>query len=237
MEDSLKKSLFVEFYGLPGSGKSTLSHIVAERLRREGHAVDEPSYMTDHQHPLPKRVKKMAVGGYWFAFHHAQYCCIRNIVHQNGYTGMEAFVQIVNVIQKMRIYNSRKAYEIVIMDQGLIQASISLSMCGEMKAKDNYEQLLCLMPNAVEAFRVYIDVDNETAIDRMEKRKTNDSRVEKLKEHSLKIEMLLHISEEIASFREKCCGKGNEYVIVSSDNMMKEADDIYKIVRYILYQR
>lgn len=234
MEDSLKKSLFVEFYGLPGSGKSTLSHIVAERLRREGHAVDEPSYMTDHQHPLPKRVQKMAVGGYWFAFHHAQYCSIRNIVHQNGYTGMEAFKQIVNVIQKMRIYNSPKAFEIVIIDQGLIQASISLSMYGAVKAKENYERLLCLMPNAADALRVCIDVDAETAIDRMRKRTTNDSRVEKLKEDSMKEKMLLRISEEIASVREKCCGNGNECVITSSNDIVKDADETYKRVRIVM---
>lgn len=235
MEDSLKKSLFVEFYGLPGSGKSTLSHLVAERLRREGHAVDEPSYETDHQHPLPKRVKKMAVGGYWFVFHHEQFSHIENIVRQNGYTGMEAFKQIVNVIQKMRIYNSPKAFEIVIIDQGLIQASISLSMYGAVKAKENYERLLLLMPNAVDALRVYIDVDSETALDRMRKRTTNDSRVEKLKEDSMMEKMLLRISEEIASVREECCGIGNEYVVASSDNMMKDADDAYNKVRHKLY--
>lgn len=237
MENSVKKPLFVEFYGLPGSGKSTLSHLVAERLRREGHMVEEPSYETDHQHPLPKRVKKMAVGGYWFAFHHEQYNRIRTIVQQNGYRGMEAFKQIVNVIQKMRIYNSRKAFEIVIMDQGLIQAAISLSMYGKMKAKVNYEQLVSLMPNAVEALGVYIDVDDETVMDRMSKRKTNDSRVEKLKDHSMKVKMLLRISEEIVSVREKCCVNGDEYVIASSDHMMKDADNVYEIVSDKLFQR
>ena len=66
----MRDTEFIEFYGLPGSGKSTLSHIVAERLRSEGYAVEEPSYDIDHQHPLPKRVKKFAIGGFWFVFHH-----------------------------------------------------------------------------------------------------------------------------------------------------------------------
>ena len=177
----------------------------------------------------------MAVGGYWFVFHHEQFSHIENIVRQNGYTGMEAFKQIVNVIQKMRIYNSPKAFEIVIIDQGLIQASISLSMYGAVKAKENYERLLLLIPNAVDALRVYIDVDSETALDRMRKRTTNDSRVEKLKEDSMMEKMLLRISEEIASVREECCGIGNEYVVASSDNMMKDADDAYNKVRHKLY--
>lgn len=233
MEDSVKTPLFVEFYGLPGSGKSTLSHIVAERLRGEGYTVDEPSYDTDHQHPLPKRLKKIIVGAYWFAFHHAQYCCAKIIVQQNGYTGMGAFKQIVNVIKKMRIYDSRKASEIVIMDQGVVQAAISLSMYGKVKAHDNLKRLLSLMPNAAEALRVYIDVDIETAIARMNDRITNDSRVEKLKDQNLKVEMLLRINEETASVRKKYCGN-NEFAIVSTNNIVKDADDTYKIIKHKL---
>ena len=175
MGNSLVLPLFVEFYGLPGSGKSTLSHIVAERLRREGYTVNEPSYVIDHLHPLPKIIKK------------------------NGYKGMEAFKQTVNIILKIRIYNSPKAAEIVMIDQGLIQASVSLSMYGDMKARDNYERLLSLMPNAMAALIFYIEVDEETAMNRMGKRMTNDSRVEKLKGQDSKMAMLNRILMEMES--------------------------------------
>lgn len=230
MEDSLKKSLFVEFYGLPGSGKSTLSHIVAERLRREGYTVDEPSYDIDHRHPLPKIIKKLAIGCYWFAFHHKQYFSIWNIVQQNGYKGMEAFKQTVNIILKIRIYNSPKAAEIVMIDQGLIQASVSLSMYGDMKARDNYERLLNLMPNAMAASIFYIEVDEETAMNRMSKRMTNDSRVEKLKGQDSKMAMLSRILMEMESIRNQYCGNGNEYIIVSSNNIMEDADYVHKTI-------
>src|SRR3954447_1617900 len=40
--------LNLEFLGLPASGKSTLSHMVAGVLRRHGVRVSEPTYITDH---------------------------------------------------------------------------------------------------------------------------------------------------------------------------------------------
>lgn len=230
----MRKTSYIEFYGLPGSGKSTLSHMVAKRLRSVGHSVDEPSFDIDHQHPLPKRIKKFAIGVYWFAFHHEQYKRVWEIVGQNGYTRTEAFKQAVNIFQKMRVYNSRKSAEIVVMDQGLIQACISLSTNQQANtATENYEKLLHLMPNAATASRVYIDVNYETALDRMSKRASNDSRVEKLKEHNLKMEMLEHIHNELASIRELCSGNGKEIVIVSSDNLMRDADVLYDAMKGI----
>lgn len=233
----MSKTIFIEFYGLPGSGKSTLSHIVAERLRSEGYAVEEPSYDIDHQHPLPKKFKKFAIGGYWLVFRHRQYRRISEIVKQNGYKGLTAFTMTVNVIQKMRIYNSRKHAEIVIIDQGLIQACVSLSTNGDISTKENYEKLLCLMPNAAAASRIYIDVDDETAIDRMSKRATNDSRVEKLKDHNSKMEMLGRIRKEIKSVREQSVGNEKELVIISSNELKGDADALYEAINEILTEK
>ena len=226
--------IFFEFYGLPGSGKSTLSHIVADWLRSEEYSVEEPSYDIDHQHPLLKRTRKLATCGYWFVFHNDQYRRTREIVKHNGYHGITAFKQMANVIQKMRIYNNRTSAEIIFLDQGLIQACVSLSMNGILSAKDNYELLLCLMPNAAKAIRIYIEVDDKVAIDRMNKRVTNDSRVEKLKDHVAKVEMLRQTHKEIVSFREQYLGEENEYIIFSSDNLTKDANNTYAAIKEFL---
>ena len=233
----MKKNSFIEFYGLPGSGKSTLSHIVAERLRGEEYSVEEPSYDIDHQQALLKRVRKIATCGYWFVFHHDQYQRTSEIVKQNGYHGITAFKQMANVIQKMRIYNNKTSADIIFMDQGLIQACVSLSMNGMLSAKDNYERLLHLMPNAARATRIYVEVTDELAIERMNKRVTNDSRVEKLKEHAAKVEMLRQIREEIVSFREQCLGNRNEHIIFSSNNLTDDADNTYNAIKEFLTDR
>lgn len=233
----MRKTSFIEFYGLPGSGKSTLSHIVAERLRSEGLSVDEPSYNIDHQHPLPKKLKKFAVGGYWFVIRHRQYRLISEIVKQNGYKGLTAFTMTVNVIQKMRIYNSLKETEIVIMDQGLIQACVSLSTNGKIRAKENYERLLTMMPNAANASKIYIDVNDETALDRMSQRATNDSRVEKLKDVDAKKEMLNRIRCEMTHLRELWEDSGNDIVIVSSNDLKEDIDATYDAITKTLNEK
>ena len=54
--------------GLPGCGKSTVSHLLAERLRVEGFKVSEPSYSIDHQKPLWRKIRKFLLGLYYYIF-------------------------------------------------------------------------------------------------------------------------------------------------------------------------
>lgn len=44
-----RRSVVIEFVGLPGVGKSTLSHRVAEILQQRGWQVDQPTYSVDHK--------------------------------------------------------------------------------------------------------------------------------------------------------------------------------------------
>ena len=48
-------SVVVEFVGLPGSGKSTLSHALAEQLRRSGESVSEVTYEITHRESALRR--------------------------------------------------------------------------------------------------------------------------------------------------------------------------------------
>jgi thymidylate kinase len=43
-----ERRVWVEFLGMPGSGKSTVSHALAGVLRQRGMTVAEPTYATDH---------------------------------------------------------------------------------------------------------------------------------------------------------------------------------------------
>ena len=224
--------MFVEFYGLPGSGKSTLSHKVAERLRREGCTVEEPSFDIDHEGVVMKRGKKMVVGVYWFLSHPAKYRRVSEIVRSNGYKGATAFRQTVNVIQKMRIYNKPHREKIVLWDQGLLQACISLSTTGIIKASENYEKLLPLMPPAASAARIYIDADDETVLDRISKRASNNSRLEKQKDSDSRHEMLKRIRFEISTLRE--AAKSKDLLLVTSNNIEEDTERIYNAILNIL---
>ena len=60
MPEPTRRSFIVEFAGLPGAGKSTLSHAAATAVRESGEIVTEPSreIMHDRRRLLRKCVRK-----------------------------------------------------------------------------------------------------------------------------------------------------------------------------------
>lgn len=200
MENTVKYPLFVEFYGLPGCGKSTVSHMVAERLRVTGHQVDEPSYYIDH---LPniflRKIKKLHYFFTWFIGQRGLFRKIKSIVVDNGYSGKSCLRQIVNIIQKIRIYRHKSSSQFVIWDQGLAQAAISLSVNGKKSAAKNLRNLYSLLPSSLHIIHILIDTNIELALSRMSSRNSNDSRVEQLNNQEEKDKMLQCFQDGVAS--------------------------------------
>ena len=202
MGDSLNQVLFVEFFGLPGCGKSTVSHLLAERLRAEGFKVSEPSYGIDHQIPIWRKIRKLLLGLYYYIFCRSMYDAVKEIVSKNDYKETEAFAQIVNIMQKVDAYHKNHVTQFVIWDQGLVQAAISLSLLGKENADNNLRKLIDLLPSSIRTHNVLIDIDENLALQRMSMRSTNDSRVEKIKDGGKKIVLLHRFQEGVCSIKE-----------------------------------
>ena len=94
-----------------------------------------------------------------------------------------------------------------------------------------------MMPNAANASKIYIDVNDETALDRMSQRATNDSRVEKLKDMDAKKEMLNRIRCEMTHLRELWEDSGNDIVIVSSNDLKEDIDATYDAITKMLTEK
>ena len=191
MENTLKHTLYIEFYGLPGCGKSTVSHLLAERLREDGIKVAEPSFGIDHQKPLCRKIRKLIWGLYYYTFYRSLYNAVNELVSKNGYKETEAFSQTVNIMQKVAAYRKNSEDQIVIWDQGIVQAAISLSLLGIVEANYNLHELIDLLPPSIRTHNVLIDIDEQVALQRMSMRSSNDSRVEKVKDGKQK-SILLH---------------------------------------------
>lgn len=223
MEHPVRKLIFIEFYGLPGCGKSTVSHQVAERLRDESILVDEPSYEMDRNcSPFLRKLKKLSIYFSWLVFHNHTFKKVNTIVSRNGYSGIARIEQMSNVLQKISVYGDKSRNGIVIWDQGLVQASISLSLKGKINAGENLKSLLCILDPNIETLNVLISVDEHVALERMSQRPTNDSRVEKLKDDNQKHEMITRFQQEI-----DVINKGNTGIVI--DGMLdieKQVSDI-----------
>ena len=182
MESDL--TLFLEFYGLPGCGKSTASHMVAAELRKQGKNVSEPTFDMDHKSSgKVRKVKKLLKLFRYAVAHPKKYKALKTLVSKNGYGGSGGLSQCANITQKLLAYEHEKS-DVVIFDEGLTQSSISLSQ-GRMNAAENEKELFALCPKR-NVKKIYVNVSPEVALKRMEGRSQHDSRIEKIEDPLLR---------------------------------------------------
>lgn len=190
MEANLKAPIVLEFYGLPGCGKSTISHKLADDLRSKGLSVWEPSYEIDRKYgKTMRKVVKFAKLASFAICNHRAYKGVCGLVEANGCQGLSALQQLSNIAYKIGSYETVGRYDVMIWDEGLVQASISLAVNGCRNASENESHLMSYIGD-VKYVKVYANVDKDTAFERMKGRTTNDSRVEKMASHEEQVSFL-----------------------------------------------
>ena len=187
MENDLDRTIYVEFYGLPGCGKSTVSHMIARDLKMHGYIVREPSYDFDHKlRPIYRRIKKLLYTIWFRLLYPDDYKNAKKNVIMNGYISFKLYMgQLVNILPKLLVYKKNRN-GIVIWDEGLIQSSISLAF---QSGKDVNSIISSFNFKRNNSILIKIDVSEKLAMERMNNRETNDSRIEKemnpIKQHAM----------------------------------------------------
>jgi len=178
MGTNINESIYLEFYGLPGCGKSTISHMAAEELRKNGNRVIEPTYDLDHRNSgINRKLKKIWRLVVFSVAHPKKSRKLRKLIKENEYSGAEALSQAANIASKLWAYYNAAA-DFVIFDEGLSQSAISLAK-NTKKCPYNEQKLYELIKER-KILKYYIKVDTETAIKRMMSREKHDSRIEKM---------------------------------------------------------
>lgn len=175
MENNIN-SLHIEFYGLPGSGKSTISHELSLYLRKKGYKVEEPSYTIDNKDKKVMRyLKKMFYAVLLMIVDYRQYRFLKRLLKENSYKGIKNTKQLFNIAYKEYIYLHPKAQTIYVWDQGMLQSSISLSTYSDVSVIDNCKFLIqnyTIKP-------IYIKTSKEEIYRRLKTREKHGSRLEK----------------------------------------------------------
>lgn len=190
MESNIIEPIHIEFYGVPGCGKSTISHEIAKEFRKYGYKVFEPTYNSDHNmKPRERKRRKALLTSKYCLLHLKLYRKLRFIVRKNGYVDIRGELhQIVNIIPKIMEYSKREP-AIWIWDEGLIQSSISLSQNSSIASDKNETFLFGIVPDW-NVIKLYINIDHNTVKERIERRQSNDSRIEQEHDENKKNKML-----------------------------------------------
>jgi thymidylate kinase len=177
----------VEFFGLPGAGKSTLSKRVAEIMSRAGIAVDQPMYVLAHQAP---RYKRIAIKSFYVLKGlclHPDYTIrsAKAILRTKQNSIADLVLVLFNwlfVSSFIRHPRSREAVRL--LDRGLFQAlwSVGFSARQPESLANMFSELAPVLP--LPDIVIVVEVEPPIAAQRMSTRVCHDSRVKQAPPHA-----------------------------------------------------
>lgn len=145
------------------------------------------------------------------------------VVKNNGYTGSDAWNQVINIAQKLLVYRYSNA-EYIIFDEGLIQSAISLTQTKNSKSDsfENVKALYRLCPKR--KVRILdICVSLEETQDRMVKRAKHDSRIEKIRDKNKRKKALI-------DFHKQCIIVGDNLRTIDIDAESYSAEEAATLI-------
>ncbi len=170
-----KRSLVIEFFGLPGSGKSYAALRVCSALRDRGVRVIMP-IATITRAPLPIRIPIKSVLAFLFAVLHLPTAFrvmhgVRESRQRSLHDAVSVAFNVFFVLGVLRRYQHRRV--VLVFDQGTVQAVVSVLYSARSRPP---ERLVSVLPPP--DVLLHMTADHATIVDRLRSRTVRQSRVE-----------------------------------------------------------
>ncbi|ELY54560.1 hypothetical protein C491_18199 [Natronococcus amylolyticus DSM 10524] len=180
MTGSADGTATVEFFGVPGAGKSTIARRLTERLAATGRPVSEPTYELAHGVSSARRY--LAKSGYaatGTCRRPRQALAAARAIAESGQPSPRALVKTTfNWLYVTGVLESRKSGELQVLDQGLVQAAWSVGLGAERdRTTPLCELAVDALSRAGPSVVVVVDVAPETVRERLASRADGDTRV------------------------------------------------------------
>jgi hypothetical protein len=173
--------MLIEFFGLPGSGKSTFSRLVADLLLKRGLAVEEITYDLDHRRPRVERLLVKLSHLLRYAAAHPRYALsdLARVVATRQASLRDLGKSIFNWMFIASLASrKRSSHSITLLDQGVAQALWSIGFAARQQ---NSLDLLLAEPKRA-AFRpdliICVRSNLQTIGDRLAARERRVSRLD-----------------------------------------------------------
>lgn len=150
----------IEFYGLPGSGKSTITNKLIIELKNRGfHVVDANDYLKDCSgiHPLVDGFLNPNGRSYFFS-------AIKLLLRKGLLFRLDITKRIINVLSIFSYYNKSNA-DYCVMDQAILQGIISAFY--DISISIDEFDILFRSLNDMKILSFYVHANPETACERI----------------------------------------------------------------------
>ncbi len=173
----MTKSVIVEFVGLPGVGKSTLSRSVATKLKSRDAEVNEPIYERDTYSTLRRIASKS-----WFASRSLtanpktalrMTQCARHTDQQSIFDSIRVVFNLHYVAGVTTTFQSRTG--ITLLDQGIYQAHWSVGLRSTQPIT-KVIKLVDIPAHLTPDLVVFVEATDETIANRLTNRTNGDTR-------------------------------------------------------------
>jgi thymidylate kinase len=223
--------LVVEFIGLPGAGKTTIARFVIEELTNSGYrcfglsTLSNPETVEKKRGGLTNKLKTLYSVALSCVFHkQIALDAVSYALHLKplNLASLHRVIALLVRLDFMRtMMNSN--YDLIILDQGLIQYIWSMGTIGGSPTNDKYlEQLLQDVLDEVSLLVILVDVEVGLAVERINNRSTMRSRFDRFSTRQAETLLVKHknVLTRIVDFVEKF--KGTVYMDVSGNQAIKK---------------
>ncbi|MEN6460260.1 MAG: hypothetical protein ABFC94_02675 [Syntrophomonas sp.] len=182
MENHIKQGIIIEFFGLPGSGKTTLANMFADKLEQSGYSIQKSIYRINNECNTIARLLIKTYTTLCFTLNNFPF--IYNLFsfiyeEKNIFRNLKDIIkQWINICFVLNYINKGNETDIVIADQGVIQAAISISFYHKNIDLNSIIKRLISQISKNQVF-IYVHVDIEKDLKRLKNRKNGKSRLEK----------------------------------------------------------
>lgn len=191
MEDNMRKTVIIDFFGPPGSGKSTVVRILAGKLRNQNYKIQDNISKINNDFTSIKRIAIKSINTVTFTSKNLFFLLrIFSMLDKYSYLNLREMIkQWINICFVLTQINRSEQSDIILADQGLIQAAISLSVrCNDVDVKKIIEKLIEKVDYPIHY--VCMSIQLKTNLERLSQRTNGRSRVDFEKKEEEKIEYL-----------------------------------------------
>ena len=225
-------TVLLDFIGTPGSGKSTVSHEIADILRSQGHSVCEPTYDSEHVQSSKVRIikKLFATVCCTLSIKKSPYKILCSIDNSCFKTRKEKLKQYINLCHIISCISKCNKNNFVIADQGVAQAAVSLcNHCNEEQIPIDIVKRIA-EKIGITPYVIYVTTGNtERNLTYLLERSGGASRVDKIDSTNGKVAALEEIQKVINVILRQC----NNYLTFVTDKPLNSEEHQCEIVKIV----